>query len=97
MNDQENKNYENNTYSREAKKKALTHLENFVREDDSAKYVIDPKNVVCRKNDNADKVSCLKLNELDEKEIFSQMQKLGFYCALAQDPNNIGLECNKVQ
>jgi hypothetical protein len=97
MNDQESKNYENSTYTGEDKKKALTHLEKFVREDDSAKYVIDPKNVVCRRNDKADKVSCLKLKELDEKEIFSQMQKLGFYCALTQDPNRIEMECNKVQ
>ena len=91
-----NQSSEVNNHSPEAKKKALMYLENFVREDDSAKYIIDPKNVICRKKDNVDKVSCVKLNELDEKEIFSHMQKLGFYCALAQDPNQFGIECKKV-
>ncbi|RIA87674.1 hypothetical protein C1645_776745 [Glomus cerebriforme] len=96
MNNQKDKNDENRTYTEAAKKNALTYLEKFVREDDSANYVIDPKNVICRKNDNSDKVSCVKLNELDEKEIFSQMQKLGFFCALAQDPNQFGIECKKI-
>src|ERR1043166_3551069 len=85
-----------NSHAKEGKEKALTYLENFVREDDSAKYVIEPKNVICRKDEKADKVSCVKLNELDEKDIFSQMQKLGFYCALSQDPYQSGMECKKV-
>ncbi|CAG8492376.1 6962_t:CDS:2 [Funneliformis caledonium] len=86
------KNSENKTYTAEDKKKALMYLEKFVREDDSAKYVIDPKNVLCRTKDDAVKVSCIKLNELDEKEIFAHMQNLGFYCALSQDPNQFGIE-----
>ncbi|CAI2171786.1 4884_t:CDS:2 [Funneliformis geosporum] len=86
------KSSENKTYTDEAKKKALMYLEKFVREDDSAKYVIDPKNVLCRTKDDAVKVSCVKLNELDEKEIFAHMQNLGFYCALSQDPNQFGIE-----
>ncbi|CAG8534827.1 6418_t:CDS:2 [Funneliformis mosseae] len=86
------KNSENKTYTAEDKKKALMYLEKFVREDDSAKYVIDPKNVLCRTKNDAVKVNCIKLNELDEKEIFAHMQNLGFYCALSQDPNKFGIE-----
>ncbi|CAG8560725.1 8599_t:CDS:2 [Racocetra fulgida] len=38
------------------------------------------------------KISCVNLKELDKTEIFSEMQKLGFFCALAQDPKKNGID-----
>ncbi|CAG8743933.1 21998_t:CDS:1, partial [Racocetra persica] len=38
------------------------------------------------------KISCVNLKELDKTEIFAEMQKLGFFCALPQDPKKNGIE-----
>ncbi|CAG8690237.1 17017_t:CDS:2 [Cetraspora pellucida] len=96
------------------KHNATQRLAQFVQEDDSARYVIDSENVICRNPAfNTDfkieaetgekeviggtgKLSCVKLKELDKAEIFTEMQKLGFFCALAQDPKKNGIECRKI-
>ncbi|RIB25422.1 hypothetical protein C2G38_2165943 [Gigaspora rosea] len=93
---------------------AIQRLEQFVQEDDSAKYVIYSENVICRNSSfnagskveaetgekevtgKTGKLSCVNLKELDKTEIFSKMQKLGFFCVLAEDPKKDGIECRKI-
>ncbi|CAG8587352.1 6053_t:CDS:1 [Dentiscutata heterogama] len=93
---------------------AIQRLEQFVKEDDSAKYVIYSENVICRNSafnagskveaeisekevtGKTGKLSCVNLKELDKTEIFSEMQKLGFFCVLAADPKKDGIECRKI-
>ncbi|KAL1921634.1 uncharacterized protein VTP21DRAFT_10276 [Calcarisporiella thermophila] len=82
----------------------VERLERFVREDTAAEYVIDPqftpnpneknKGEVCRRLSNG-QTRCLRM-ELDPREMFSQMQRLGFFCALPLDPSQTHMECRRV-
>ncbi|KAG9289251.1 hypothetical protein G9A89_007496 [Geosiphon pyriformis] len=77
---------------------AVTRLTSFVQETPNGNYTIDPQSMVCRTSENDDKkrLSCVRLRELSEKEIFAEMQKLGFYCALAHNPNESEIQCRKI-
>ncbi|CAO3702199.1 unnamed protein product [Rhizopus stolonifer] len=75
--------------------KEFTRLESFVKAAPGNEYTIDQKEQeLCRKNSNGQE-ECLKLS-LDYTQMFSEMQKLGFFCALPMDPKKTFMECRRV-
>ncbi|KAK9761843.1 hypothetical protein K7432_012952 [Basidiobolus ranarum] len=70
-------------------------LEKFVRQNESAEYILDDKtNELCRTLSDG-RQNCLKLS-LDQKEMFSMMQKLNFFCTLPLEPEKTHIICKKV-
>ncbi|KAI9301490.1 hypothetical protein BJ944DRAFT_243220 [Cunninghamella echinulata] len=73
----------------------LQKLDSFVNKAPGNDYTIDQKaQELCRQLPNGQQ-DCIKLN-LEYTEMFSQMQKLGFFCALPMDPTQIHMECRRV-
>ncbi|KAI8339875.1 hypothetical protein BC941DRAFT_418801 [Chlamydoabsidia padenii] len=73
----------------------LNRLEKFVGKAPGGFYTIDQKeNELCHQLGNGQK-DCVKL-KLEYTEMFSEMQKLGFFCALPMDPTQIHMECRRV-
>ncbi|KAJ1911352.1 hypothetical protein IWQ60_010180 [Tieghemiomyces parasiticus] len=67
----------------------------FVKEEPNLDYTVDAKSdLVCRNLPNGQR-SCIKVH-LDQKEMFSVMQKLDFFCSLPIDPTQTYLECRKI-
>ncbi|KAG0748057.1 hypothetical protein G6F57_006348 [Rhizopus arrhizus] len=75
--------------------KELDRLDSFVKIAPAAGYTIDQKEQeLCREGSNGQQ-ECIKLN-LEYTQMFSEMQKLGFFCALPMDPKKTFMECRKV-
>ncbi|KAI8646327.1 hypothetical protein BD408DRAFT_360114 [Parasitella parasitica] len=73
----------------------ITRLDNFVKAAPGNEYTIDQKEqTLCRQASNGQR-DCVKLN-LEYTQMFSQMQKLGFFCALPMDPTETYMECRRV-
>ncbi|KAI7904542.1 uncharacterized protein BX663DRAFT_502737 [Cokeromyces recurvatus] len=73
----------------------LARLDTFVNAAPGNEYTIDQKEqTLCRQSLTGEK-ECVKL-KLDYTQMFSQMQKLGFYCALPMDPTETYMECRRV-
>ncbi|KAI8070975.1 hypothetical protein BC940DRAFT_235235 [Gongronella butleri] len=75
--------------------KELNKIDSFVEKEPSADYTIDQKNQELCRQLGGSQQDCIKLN-LEYTEMFSQMQKLGFFCALPMDPTLTYLECRRV-
>ncbi|KAK9720542.1 hypothetical protein K7432_004086 [Basidiobolus ranarum] len=70
-------------------------LEKFVKQNESAEYLLDDKsNELCRTLPDG-KQNCLKLS-LDQKEMFSMMQKLNFFCTLPLEPEKTHIICKRI-
>ncbi|KAI8342608.1 hypothetical protein BC941DRAFT_413283 [Chlamydoabsidia padenii] len=73
----------------------LNRLDKFVEKAPGAFYTIDEKgNELCRQLGDGQQ-DCIKL-KLEYTEMFSQMQKLGFFCALPMDPTQVHMECRRI-
>ncbi|RUS20702.1 hypothetical protein BC937DRAFT_94553 [Endogone sp. FLAS-F59071] len=78
----------------ETKTSERKRLDNFVQEMPGAPYNIDQYNsMVCRRLQNGNE-SCVRL-KLEFVEMFDEMQKLGFFCALPTDPKKTHMECQR--
>ncbi|KAL1930131.1 hypothetical protein VTP01DRAFT_1285 [Rhizomucor pusillus] len=75
--------------------KELERLDKFVEAAPQNSYNIDQyKQQLCRQLPGGQE-ECLKLN-LEYSQMFSEMQKLGFFCALPMDPTKTHMECRRV-
>ncbi|KAI8885759.1 hypothetical protein K501DRAFT_215228 [Backusella circina FSU 941] len=74
--------------------KELSRLDEFVNKAPGSEYTIDQKEQTLCRGVNGQR-ECVKLN-LEYTEMFSQMQKLGFFCALPMDPTETYMECKRV-
>ncbi|KAI8979452.1 hypothetical protein BDF20DRAFT_869581 [Mycotypha africana] len=75
--------------------KELERIDQFVSKAPGSSYTIDQKEqTLCREGLNGQR-DCVKLN-LEYTQMFSQMQKLGFFCALPMDPTETYMECRRV-
>ncbi|ORY94853.1 hypothetical protein BCR43DRAFT_494703 [Syncephalastrum racemosum] len=73
----------------------LARLDKFVAAAPQNGYNLDQyKQQVCRQLPG-NQEECLKLN-LEYAQMFSEMQKLGFFCALPMDPTKTHMECRRV-
>ncbi|KAM3582083.1 hypothetical protein VKS41_005513 [Umbelopsis sp. WA50703] len=73
----------------------IQRLDQFVQQAPAAYYNIDQdKQRICRQLPNGQE-KCVELN-LEATQMFSQMQKLGFFCALPMDPKKTHMECKHV-
>ncbi|KAG2226225.1 hypothetical protein INT45_003370 [Circinella minor] len=73
----------------------LERINKFVAVAPQNSYNIDQyKGQICRQLPGGQE-ECLKLN-LEYTQMFSQMQKLGFFCALPMDPTKTHMECTRV-
>ncbi|EIE88174.1 hypothetical protein G6F46_009980 [Rhizopus delemar] len=76
-------------------KEEIDRLDSFVKEAPGNEYTIDQKEQeLCRQNLNG-QGECIKLN-LEYTQMFSEMQNLGFFCALPMDPTKTHMECRRV-
>ncbi|KAI9280721.1 hypothetical protein BY458DRAFT_500168 [Sporodiniella umbellata] len=79
----------------ETPSKEFSRLDTFVNAAPGREYTIDQKNQeLCRLGPEGQQ-DCVKLN-LDYTQMFSEMQKLGFFCALPMDPKKTHMECRRV-
>ncbi|KAJ1954960.1 hypothetical protein IWQ62_005637 [Dispira parvispora] len=75
--------------------RATQALTDFVKEDPNSLYTLDGQGgLVCRTTANGRR-DCLRV-KLDQKSMFTLMQKLDFFCTLPIDPEHTHLECKKV-
>ncbi|KAI7876176.1 hypothetical protein K492DRAFT_198674 [Lichtheimia hyalospora FSU 10163] len=73
----------------------VDRLNKFVDAAPQYSYNIDQyRGQICRQLPGGQE-ECLKLS-LEYTEMFSQMQKLGFFCALPMDPKKTHMECTRV-
>ncbi|KAI8372966.1 uncharacterized protein BYT42DRAFT_578726 [Radiomyces spectabilis] len=73
----------------------LARLDKFVAAAPGNNYNIDQYHQqLCRQLPGGQE-ECVKL-KLEYTEMFSQMQKLGFFCALPMDPTKTHMECRRV-
>ncbi|KAI9021531.1 hypothetical protein CLU79DRAFT_753701 [Phycomyces nitens] len=73
----------------------LSRLNAFVAKAPQDNYNIDQyKHQLCRQLPSGQE-ECLKL-KLEFVEMFSEMQKLGFFCALPMDPTKTHMECQRL-
>ncbi|CEG72246.1 hypothetical protein CU097_015793 [Rhizopus azygosporus] len=85
----------NNEAENDHSVKELARLDSFVNASPGSEYTIDQKEQeLCRQNVNGQS-ECIKLN-LEYTQMFSEMQNLGFFCALPMDPKKIHMECRRV-
>ncbi|ORX82795.1 hypothetical protein K493DRAFT_320380 [Basidiobolus meristosporus CBS 931.73] len=69
-------------------------LVQFVEANKSAEYILDAhNNTMCRTTPEG-QLKCIQLN-LEQKEMFSLIQKLDFFCQLSSDPNKTHMICQK--
>ncbi|KAI9253032.1 hypothetical protein BY458DRAFT_522606 [Sporodiniella umbellata] len=80
----------NATQSKEA-----TRLSEFVKQAPGGEYTIDQKEQELCRQGSQGQSECIKLN-LEYTQMFSEMQSLGFFCALPMDPSKIHMECRRV-
>ncbi|KAG2232139.1 hypothetical protein INT48_008881 [Thamnidium elegans] len=73
----------------------FTRLENFVKTAPGKEYRIDQKEQTLCRDGLSGQRECVKLN-LEYTQMFSEMQKLGFFCALPMDPTETYMECWRV-
>ncbi|KAI7866196.1 hypothetical protein BDF14DRAFT_1728840 [Spinellus fusiger] len=79
----------------EVSTRELARLNQFVEKAPQNNYNIDQyKNQLCRQIPGKQE-ECLKLN-LEFVQMFGEMQKLGFFCALPMDPKKTHMECQRV-
>lgn len=84
-----------NTQQQDQSNNELLRIDNFVKMAPGKEYTIDQKEQeLCRDGLNGQR-ECVKLN-LEYTQMFSQMQKLGFFCALPMDPTKTYMECYRV-
>ncbi|KAI8976065.1 hypothetical protein BDB01DRAFT_728119 [Pilobolus umbonatus] len=70
-------------------------IDKFVNVAPTREYTIDQKSqTLCRQSENGQK-ECIKVN-LEYSQMFTQMQKLGFFCTLPMDPTETYMECRRV-
>ncbi|KAI9287487.1 hypothetical protein BC943DRAFT_274522 [Umbelopsis sp. AD052] len=73
----------------------IQRLDEFVKQAPIGDYNIDQeKQRICHQLGSGQE-KCVQLN-LEATEMFSQMQKLGFFCALPMDPTKTHMECKHV-
>ncbi|KXN72417.1 hypothetical protein CONCODRAFT_77786 [Conidiobolus coronatus NRRL 28638] len=75
-------------------------IEKFVNQAPEANYIIDDDQLaICRARaageDRASNEPCVHLG-VSQKEMFTAMQDLGFYCALPSDPTETYFKCQKI-
>ncbi|ODQ53220.1 hypothetical protein SAICODRAFT_19148 [Saitoella complicata NRRL Y-17804] len=78
--------------------KNVQRLDRFLNESPRSNYTFDSErdsdeSTVCRRVSDGG-LSCVKLR-LNSKQMFEQMQKFGYFCALPLDPSRTELECKK--
>ncbi|GAB5589022.1 hypothetical protein Unana1_03922 [Umbelopsis nana] len=79
----------------EQKNSEFERLDKFVQQAPAGDYNIDQdKHRICLQLGNGQE-KCVELN-LEATQMFSQMQKLGFFCALPMDPTKTHMECKHV-
>ncbi|KAG0174118.1 hypothetical protein DFQ28_002758 [Apophysomyces sp. BC1034] len=73
----------------------VERLNKFVDVAPQNDYNIDQNSqTLCRQLSNGQE-QCVKIN-LEYAQMFSQMQKLGFFCALPMDPTETHMECRRI-
>ncbi|KAI8090028.1 uncharacterized protein BX664DRAFT_281426 [Halteromyces radiatus] len=81
--------------SNETTETELKRIDSFVEKVPAGFYTIDQKERELCRQLGGNQQDCIKLN-LEYSEMFSQMQKLGFFCALPMDPTLTYMECRRV-
>lgn len=88
-----------NFNSKNSKDIAKDRLKAFTSADPKGQYTFDserdsPQSRICRNTSNGQE--CVTL-ELEAKQMFSEMQALGFFCALPNDPAKTFMLCKPLR